>query len=398
MITKLLPPTPLQLWAQSCTSVQLAWGALPHGPIELGASFGDGDTRQVRRLHPGGPGAMTIGDLPSATKIQLELSWEGGQGQFQTATLPAPPGEHLCRFATVSDLHLGAERFGLLKTMRDPTDHPVPHPLRCATAAVKEASDWGAEFLVIKGDAVNHEQPGNFAMLGHLVDRFPDLPMMLIPGNHDVDASGANIPLAIGKRELPYVRNIHAVQLRGINIVGVDTTVPGSGYGSAERIKGDLLDHLSAQSGPVFVALHHQLQQGRLPRYWPPGIRAPHSDLFLDAVDAQPVPVLVSSGHTHRNRSRLHGTTLVSEVASTKDWPGVWAAYDVYEGGITQTVRRIEHPPSAQWNEHSRGAVWGVWSMWSPGSRTDRSLTHTWQESGRWRLTSPAAAGGSRGA
>ena len=57
------------------------------------------------------------------------------------------------------------------------------------------------------------------------------------------------------------------------------------------------------------------------------------------------------AGHTHRNRVRRYGPTgdvPWVEVACVKDYPGAWAEYRVYEGGILQIFHRIY--------EESRGA------------------------------------------
>ena len=45
---------------------------------------------------------------------------------------------------------------------------------------------------------------------------------------------------------------------------------------------------------------------------------------------------------------------MVTEVGSTKDHPGTWAGYLVYEGGIVQTVRRIMDPTALAWTERAR--------------------------------------------
>lgn len=68
----------------------------------------------------------------------------------------------------------------------------------------------------------------------------------------------------------------------------------------------------------------------------------------------------------------------MTEVASTKDFPGVWAGYTVYEGGLTQTVRRSLDPDAMRWTEYTRRAVGGVWGLWSVGTLADRCLVLDW--------------------
>jgi hypothetical protein len=69
---------------------------------------------------------------------------------------------------------------------------------------------------------------------------------------------------------------------------------------------------------------------------------------------------------------------VVTEVASTKDHPGVWAGYAVYEGGIIQVVRRILHPDAMGWTELTRRAAGGAWGPYASGRLSDRCFTHVW--------------------
>ncbi len=366
--------SPPEIWAVEDTSLQLTWGDLPAGPIL--ARTTDGETEIE---HLGGAGAMIVGDLPPNSDVTIDLLWTGGSTTLTTRTLAPPPGELLARFATISDLHLGARRWGALKTMIDRSDHQIPHPYRCASAAIDEAVAWGAELLVIKGDAAHHESASDFDQVGRLVDEHPELPMLLIPGNHDVDGEAdGTIPLTVGERALPYTRKVDRFDLPGARVVVADTTIPGRGRGTLARTEPAILDEASSADRPLFLAIHHQLQPARLPRHWPAGISAPRSTALLDRLDATAVPVAVSSGHTHRNRSRLHGDVIVTEVASTKDWPGVWAGYAVHEGGIRQVIRRTMRSDAITWTEYSRGALNGLWAKWAPGPMDQRCLSHPW--------------------
>ena len=42
------------------------------------------------------------------------------------------------------------------------------------------------------------------------------------------------------------------------------------------------------------------------------------------------------------------------EVATVKDFPGSWAEYRVFEGGILQVHRRISSPAALAWSERCR--------------------------------------------
>lgn len=367
--------SPVGLFAVGVSSAQLTWGNLPAGQVRLQTEH---DEFTVD--HGGGPGSREVDGLTPGADFTITVTPARGQSHSVSGTTLQPPsGELLTRFATISDLHLGARRWGFFKTMTEAEDrYEVPYPVRAAVAAIEEAVAWGAELLVIKGDAANHEEAYDFELLGQLVDRFPDLHMLLIPGNHDVDGGGNVIPETVGARQLPFIAGVGHADVPGARLVVANSTKPGQGSGTLAAVAEQIIDVVADAPSPVFLGLHHQLQPTKIPRYWPKGIPAPESTEFLERLAAITPNVLISSGHTHRNRARRHGPIGLTEVASTKDWPGVWGAYTVYEGGITQSVRRIGEPSVMEWTEYSQQAVAGLWSKWAPGQIHDRCLSHVW--------------------
>ena len=84
------------------------------------------------------------------------------------------------------------------------------------------------------------------------------------------------------------------------------------------------------------------------------------------------------AGHTHTNRVvRLGGARAVPlvEVACTKDYPGAWAEYHVYEGGYTQVMRRVTEPAAFAWAERGRGMIQGIYRDLVLGSVDARCFT-----------------------
>ena len=136
----------------------------------------------------------------------------------------------------------------------------------------------------------------------------------------------------------------------------------------------EVADLAAEAHGQVLVTMHQHTQRFAAPWFWPPGIRGSEGRAFLDVVDRAAPGALVTSGHSHRNRSRRHRSLVVTEVGSTKDFPGVWAGYTVHDGGLTQTVRRTLDPEAMAWSEYTRRAVLGVWGRWSPGTVGDRCV------------------------
>lgn len=374
-------PSSLQAWAVEADSIQITWGQLPAGQIRARAA-----SNQWLQDHPGGPGGIELDGLRPDTTYEIRLVVQGQHSPIASHTIKAttlkpPPGQELARIATISDLHVGTSHFGFLKTMTEDGSAEEVYSVRCARSAIAAAKQWGADLLIIKGDAAHHRRHSDYELLGNLVDEFKDLEMVLLPGNHDVDkASEMELPEFLGDRKLRFETEAKALDLPGLRLVTTDTTLPGRGSGSILRTQDAVLDLCSGAqpSGGVMMASHHQFQQRPIPTYWPPGISASEGKPFLDRLERIAPSALVTSGHTHRCRAYKRNSILLTEVSSTSDFPGSWAGYTVYEGGITQSVRRITSQSEMEWLEYSKGALLGLWGKWSPGLLGQRCLTHSW--------------------
>jgi len=274
----------------------------------------------------------------------------------------------------VSDLHLGEDGFGLLRPLRERPSPAEPHPVRCTRAAIRAAARHGAELLVAKGDLTHDSRPEEWAALTGLLAEAP-LPVLLVAGNHDDVRSGrpATAELArLGQPREPVRVHDHG----GVRVLLVDSTVRGHDRGTLSAAQAALAGARAAEwPGPVLVLTHHNLERLPFPWFWPPGTPKGQADRLLDALAAGTPRAFVSSGHTHRHRYHRRRAVPVTEVGSPKDFPGVWAAYDVHEDGIVQVVRRIEDPDCIAWTETCRRAAGGTWGRWAPGTLGDRCLT-----------------------
>lgn len=365
-------------------AVQISWRLLGHAPLRLRVLADDVDVDRVVD-HPGTAGATHLDGLPAGRLLRIEATSPAlGRPVIISARTLAPlPGPELCRLATVSDLHLGTEVFGHLGTITDPTAHLEPHPVRCAEAALGEAVAWGAQHIVAKGDLTNRAQPTEWRRYAQLVRALP-VPVDALPGNHDHGPEGlpGHLPpqQAAAAFDLSIARPVTVRDLPGLRLILADTTVPGRNRGSLGPVRADILDAAAEAdpAGGVLLALHHQLQPHRLPEGWPPGVRQAESLAFLDALGAAHPHALVTSGHTHRNRRWGRAGVVVTQVGSTKDYPGAWAGYVVHEGGLRQVVRRIEHPDAIAWTDHSRVAAFGMWEHAAPGRLDARCFNVAW--------------------
>ena len=367
-------PRRLQLFATDIDALQITWGELPPGPVEFRAGG-----QRVTVQSDGGPGATEIGDLDPGSSHPVEVSGpEGPIATLSARTLDPLAGPERFRFATISDLHLGEDNFGLLSRMVESPQPDQAHPWRCSQAAIAEAVAWGAQLLVVKGDVTKRGRIDEWRQFGDLIDGL-DIPVEVIPGNHDVEArreiSFNEAVIGLGLKPIDGAR---FVDLPGLRLVLVDTTWDDHKAGQVTHAADIATDAVRDASGPAMVALHHYPQRTPLPYFWPPGIRPDQArSLCADLAAANPATIL-TSGHTHRNRRYHRSGLVVTEVGSTKDYPGGWAGYAVHDDGIRQVTRRVSRPDCIGWTDYTRRAVNGAWGVWSPGQLDDRCFVHRW--------------------
>ncbi len=356
---------------------------------------------------------MLVEGLDPGTTYDVVVSG-GGVPAFlagQVRTLVPPGGDLLSRFATVSDLHIGEKLFGILGRIHDPEERPVArgiedtgpepvggrpggpdaietvkagsetYPVRALRAAMDEAAAWGAQLLVAKGDLTRFTAPAEVRDAGRLLAASP-VPVEAILGNHD-NQWGVNVRAVLESEGVNISWRPRARDLPGIRLVLMSTAT-----GDPHYHRGQLSAEVSRQmaalaqeaSGQAWVALHHPPDRYRVPYVYPPGVPCEQSRQLLDALAEAKRETFVTCGHRHRNRRYGYGPIVITEVGSTKDYPGVWAGYKVYEAGIMQVVRRTSRPDVMSWTEATRRAGNGRWGRWSPGRLEDRCFTVNWDE------------------
>lgn len=377
--------------------MQITWSRLPRPQmtVEIGEHSLDVDatppawyrrTAGLRaREGTGGPGALTVNGLDPATSYEVLLSGPGVPRRRVTAgaTLSEPPGRLLCRFATISDCHLGEPHLGALRRLHDPVPRPEglePYPVRCMAAAIEDAEGWGASMIVAKGDLTQDGRTAEYEAALDVLSR-ATVPVAVVFGNHDVRGpvavdrasamlSAAGVITATGTR---------VVDVDGARLVLSHTPVPHRHVG--RMTSSDIDQVIAAVRGttlPAFVALHHPLRRWAVQTHYPPSLRRRDSRMLSAGLRASNPRTVVIAGHTHRNRRYTVGGVTVVEVGSTKDYPGQWAGYSVYEGAIRQVVRRVERPEAIAWTQMTGRALGGLWRSWSPGTMRDRCWSIEW--------------------
>lgn len=370
-------PARLGVFGTGTDWVQLTWSQLGPGPVTVTCG-----PRVETIVTDGGPGSHLVRQLEPATDHRIELTGEGmgaaKRVSIEATTLTPPPGEELFRLATVSDVHIGVSATGFFHTIAEIPTPAVHHTIRCLRAAQTEAAYWGAQQLVVKGDLVNHSDAQHWRVAGGVL-RGLSIPRVAIPGNHERSGKG-DTEAAVGASEadIPFVDDFDVVDRDGVRIVLADTSRPGINLGRIHHVADRVVEAAGSTDGAVFVVVHHQFMRSLVPTYIPVGIPRPSGHRFLRALGKANPRTLVSSGHTHRHRTFRHGGVTVSEVGSTKDFPGTWAGYQFYEGGVVQTVRRIGEPSVIRWTDHTRRAALGAWALWAPGPMRERCFSQTW--------------------
>jgi 3',5'-cyclic AMP phosphodiesterase CpdA len=297
-------------------------------------------------------------------------------------TLARPSGALRCRLATVNDVHFGEVEAGRLGASdlgpiqrRSPGAAPYPDVMNQAAVGEMLASELdGGEFaaVVVKGDVTSTGAPSEFAAFEACYrPSFGDR-LHVVRGNHDA-YEGQTAYAGDSWIELP-----------GVSVALIDTVVP---YHSGGSVSADQLDWLDANAAsatdPVVVMGHHPMfldAPGDNAEFIVPG----DVSVALDAVFARRDAIVAyTAGHTHRHRVQLTPSGIPHvEVGCVKDFPGTWAEYEVYEGGILQIVHRMSSPEALAWSEQCRGlyADFGVdYTAYGLGRLEDRCFEISWR-------------------
>lgn len=387
----------LKVFAVEHDSLQITWSRLPkpvvtfevgNQSIEMDATPPEWYRRAAGMRLPagtGGPGALTLIGLQPATRYDICMSGSGlvRERVAVGTTSDAPPGRLLSRFATISDCHFGERTLGALKRLHDPRPRPEslePYAVRCAVAAIHEAETWGAQLIAAKGDLTQDGEESEFRAATEVLGR-AQVPVAVAFGNHDVrgPVRAADAADLLSENGITAAVGTTTLEVPGATLLLSHTPLPDRHAGRMSR--DDVTEVVAAASDsetPVVVALHHPLRRWPVETHYPPSLRWRDSVFLAKGLREANPRSLVVAGHTHRNRRyRVKGVTVV-EVGSTKDYPGQWAGYSIYEGGIRQVVRRIERPDAVAWTEMTGRAMGGIWRLWSPGRIEDRCWTIRW--------------------
>ncbi len=302
--------------------------------------------------------------------LQPDTAYDRDGHSFRT--LARPPGEQLATVCTVNDVHFGEVECGILNGVDDdpiyataPGEEPYPELMnRCAIADIRGVEP---DVVVVKGDLTSMGTRAEYqAFLNAYGPAFGEK-LVHVRGNHDAyhgETFASDAPVS--------------VTLPGVTLAVIDTAIPGKASGGVSTESLEWLDQLAAEADrPVLVFGHHHAWNPDSPErpeaYF--GINPDDSDRLVEVVARRRRIAGYFAGHTHRNRVRRFSATgdvPWVEVACVKDFPGAWAEYRVFEGGILQVFRRISAPEALAWSDKTRDMYGGLYEMYAFGALDER--------------------------
>jgi predicted phosphodiesterase len=349
-----------------------------------------------------GTRALRIDGLEPGAGVRIEIEAEPGapaqhdEGFPETVrTLPAPRARQVASFATLNDLHFGEPRFGgqprgggefgpptpeYPEVRADDTD--VPYWRFMNEDAIAEIDASGVDAVVIKGDIADSGLPEQFEAAREAFARLR-MPHHAFLGNHDYYGMHQGLEVdgyaLLGQAPLPRV-----VGLGGWQLVLLDTVEPGHHHGvlDGDRLAwlSRALDETRDDGRPTLVFTHHQPVPPEQRDSYPNtiGVVPEHSLELYDLLGRHPQVRAVLIGHTHRNRVRRHpaaGAVPFVEVNCTKDYPGGWAHYRLFEdGSFRQEVRRTSSGRALAHSTRCRDLFKGFYRVFSLGTLGERSF------------------------
>jgi predicted phosphodiesterase len=304
---------------------------------------------------------------------------DGGVESVTVRTLPTPQGQLRCVFTTVNDLHFGEPVAGQiddseLGPLRRSAPGEDPYPEVMNRVAVDEMAAIDPAAVVVKGDLSLDGAEEEFAAFEATYrTRFGER-LFVTRGNHDAY-----------RHQEDYAGD-QRIDLDGIVLALLDTTIPGATTGNITAEQASWLDEVAdGAADPVMVLGHHQQwipdasaephEAKRSEDYF--GLHPDASDRLDEVCARRPSILAYAAGHTHRHRVRRMAQAKIPsiEVGCTKDFPGTWAEYRVYDDAVMQIVHRMSSAEALTWSESCRNlyADFGIeYSGYALGNIEDR--------------------------
>lgn len=149
----------------------------------------------------------------------------------------------------ISDLHFGP-----------------PYMPEVGEALLKLAPDLGVEGIVVSGDLTQRAKAIQFQQARDFIDKLPDVPKVVIPGNHDVPLyrlkERLTDPLGLYRKHIATELD-SKLEIEGVTLVGLDSTSPRRNISSGRlhldqlQFARDAFAETPEENWRIVVAHHH---------------------------------------------------------------------------------------------------------------------------------------------
>ncbi|RME50892.1 MAG: metallophosphoesterase family protein, partial [Deltaproteobacteria bacterium] len=296
-------------------------------------------------------------------------------------TLVPPPGPLRFRFATMNDMHVGEETAGLILLPPDIElcpgfswpDPQTPYWRFMNEAAVAEINEAGVDFVVVKGDITAEARREEFVWAKEILDALT-VPYYVLRGNHDRQGERLDDPFL---EVFGLDRSFYTFDEQDYRMIALDSVEPRSGIGEISEAQFEWLAEVLDESRQkrVMIFLHHPVAL----QVVTPGmaVRQPDAARLLALLAPYDNIVGIFSGHTHRNQIRFApastGRAPLAETAATKEYPGGYTLYSVFEGGYMQSFYEVRCPECREWSETTRQECYGTLARNKLGTLHERN-------------------------
>src|SRR3954452_12971992 len=345
------------------------------------------------------PGTSYAYQLLSAGSLEPPVN--ANPGSFTTLT--PPPGRHLFDFAVLNDTHVGEGCAGtafnepLMGSSVPPCFSAPDYAARMDEAMVGEIAAKDIPLTIVNGDVTAEARPDEVAKATAIFGRLPGT-VLIGRGNHDrvhTDAAHASCApdddcfRTAFHPDRPPGRIYGSTDFDGYHFVMLDS-VNGPSTGdltdaaqNAWMVK-DLADH---RDRPTLIFFHHPASEYAETFQDEPvifGVPPQNGGTeFLDLVAANPQIVGVLQAHTHRNFDtyavKAGNRTPFIENGTSKEYPGGYSVFSVYDGGYTRSYFRPRDCAFCrEWTQTTRGEYFGLAQHYLLGSLGTRNFSHVY--------------------
>lgn len=188
--------------------------------------------------------------------------------------------------------------------------------------AVRRCEELGVDAIAILGDLTHFADPGSFAGVRRVLET-TDLPVYVLPGNHDLDKS--DHPLAAFQTALDLPNVIYAPQSLGLT-PEIDLSLVGLEPGGGDRGYAAVRSRAATGNDPKLnLILTHFPAYAMQPMLADAGLKhagdLTNRESFQQALAGIPGPVLIVNGHLHVHATVLDGRILQLSVAALIEPP-----------------------------------------------------------------------------